>query len=110
MAYLYALPNATSGIDSIVFQTVTTVPIFVPALLVFIWFMVFLGGISRQKMRQATADYAMWSVVASLSTFLVSLTLTLYTGLIHLDWLVIVVVITILSSVWLFLDRKVSEI
>ena len=108
--YLYSLPNSTSGVDSIVVQTVSVVSIFIPLLLVFVFFVVFLGGIARQKARLGTADYPLWSVVASLSTFMVSLILTLYEGLIRLDWLVIVIVIAIFSGVWLFLDRKVSEV
>ena len=79
-------------------------------LLLFVFFVVFLGGISRQKARTGTSDYAMWAVVASLSTFMVTLIMTLIEGLIRLDWLVIVVVITIFSVVWLFLDKKQSEV
>ncbi|HUU88274.1 MAG TPA: hypothetical protein VMX17_11040 [Candidatus Glassbacteria bacterium] len=108
--YLYELPNATKGMDDIVVQTVTAVPGFIPLLLLFVFFVVFLGGISRQKARTGTSDYAMWAVVASLSTFMVTLIMTLIEGLIRLDWLVIVVVITIFSGVWLFLDKKQSEV
>ena len=108
--YLYELPNATAGMDDIVVQTVTAVPGFIPLLLLFVFFVVFLGGISRQKARTGTSDYAMWAVVASLSTFMVTLIMTLIEGLIRLDWLVIVVVITIFSVVWLFLDKKQSEV
>ena len=108
--YLYELPNATAGMDSIVVQTVTAVPGFIPLLLLFVFFVVFLGGISRQKARTGTSDYAMWAVVASLSTFMVTLIMTLIEGLIRLDWLVIVVVINISSAIWLFLDRKQSEV
>jgi len=110
MAYLYNLPNATTGFDDIAVQTVTAVSAFTPLLLVFVFFVVFLGGISRQKARNGTADYPMWSVVASLSTFMVALILTLYEGLIRLDWLVIITVVTIFSAIWLFLDRKTSEV
>ena len=108
--YLYELPNATGGMDEIVVQTVTAVPGFIPLLLVFIFFVVFLGGVARQKARTGTSDYAMWATVASLSTFLVTLIMTLIEGLVRLDWLVIVVVITIFCSVWLFLDKKQSEV
>jgi L-asparagine transporter-like permease len=91
-------------------QTVTAVPSLVHLLLLFIWFVVFLGGISRQKARTGTSDYAMWATVASLSTFMVTLILTLIEGLLRLDWLVIVLVITLFSGVWLFLDKRKSEI
>lgn len=109
MAYLYNLPNATSGADTILVETVRVVPSFTSLLLAFVFFVVFLGGIARQKARSGTADYPMWSVVASLSMFLVSLILTMTSGLLSLDILVVVVVITIFSAVWFFLDRKSSE-
>ena len=108
--YLYALPNATSGLDTIAVQTATALPAFTPLLMVFVFFVVFLGGISRQKARSGFADYPIWSVVASISVFIMSLLLTLVDGLIHLDWLVIITVITIFSGIWLFLDRKASQV
>ena len=107
---LYTLPNSTAGADSILVQTITAVPGFTPLLLAFIFFVIFLGGISRQKARTGTADYPMWSVTASLSTFLVALVMSLVQGLIRLDWLVIITVITIFSGIWLFLDRRGSEV
>lgn len=108
--YLYNLPNATSGLDAIGQETVSTLPSLLPLLFLFVWFVVFLGGVGRQKARVGTADYAMWSVVASLSIFMLALITSTITGLIRLDWLVIITVITIFSGVWLFLDRKPSEL
>ena len=108
--YLYNLPNSTEGLDAIVVQTVNAVPIFTPLLLAFVFFVVFLGGASKQKTRSGSADYAMWSTVASMSTLMVALIMSMVEGIIHLDVLVIVVVVTIFSGVWLFLDRKSSEI
>ncbi len=107
---LYTLPNKTTGLDDITVQTVSAVSAFTPLLLLFIFFVVFLSGIGRQKARTGTADYPMWAVVASLSIFIISLILTLVSGLIRLEWLVIVTVITIFSGVWLFLDKRGSEL
>ena len=107
---LYNLPNATNGTDQILIDVVTQVPFLAPLLLVFVWFVVFLGGISRQKLRVGNADYSMWSVIASLSIFVISLIMTTVTGILRLDILVIVVAVTILSGVWFFLDRKASEV
>jgi len=107
---LYTLPNATTGADAILVQTLTSIPGFVPMLMLFVFFVIFLGGVVRQKARTGTADYAMWSVIASLSIFMIALVTTMVDGLIRLDWLVIVVVITIFSGVWLFLDRRQSEV
>lgn len=107
---LYSLPNATSGIDDIVIQTVSSVPALTPLILLFVFFVVFLGGIKSQSSRIGTADYPMWSVIASLSTLMIALLMSLKEGLIRLDWLIIVLVITIFSGVWLFLDKRQSEV
>ena len=91
-------------------DTMTAVPGLISLLLLFVFFVVFLGGTARQKTRIGTADYPMWAVVASLSTFMITLILSVVEGFIRLDMLVLVVVITIFSGVWLFLDKKQSEV
>ena len=108
--YLYSLPNSTEGLDEILIETATAIPGMVPLLLAFIWFVVFLGGVSMQNVRLGTADYPMWSVVASLSAFMIALVMSLTSGLINLDYLIITLVVTIFSGVWLFFDRKQSEV
>jgi len=108
--YLYALPNSTEGLDAIAVQTATAVPGLTPFLLVFVFFVVFLGGIGRQNLKGGTADYPMWAVTASLATFLVAILMTVIEGLIRLDWLIIITVITIFSGVWLFLDKRAGEV
>lgn len=107
--YLYELPNATN-LDDILVQTETSVSGFIPFILAFVFFVVFLGGIIRQKNRTGTADYPAWAVVASISIFILALIMSIIEGLIHLDWLIIIVTITILSGVWLFLDKRQSEV
>ena len=110
MSYLYELPNSTSGMDTILVDTVKVIPSLPPLILAFVFFFVFLGGISRQRYRIGTADYPMWAVIASVTTLLLALVMSTSPGLIRLDWLVIIVVITIFSGVWFFLDRKASEV
>lgn len=109
MAYLYELPNATSGIDEIAKQTITAVPSLAPMLLVFLWFVVFLGGTIRQNLRTGSADYAAWSVASSLATFMAALVFSISQGFINLDLLVVVTVVTIFSFVWLALDKRGNE-
>jgi len=109
MAYIYELPNAT-GIDSTLVQTISSVPEFTPLFLVFIFFIVLLGGSARQKARTGSADFPMWSVVASMSTLMIALLMSTITGIIQLDWLIIVVLITILSGLWLFISHRQSEV
>jgi len=110
MTYLYELPNATGGIDAIASETFGTFPWMGALILLFVYLTVFLGGMTRQKIRTGTADYSAWSVIASLSIFIIALLFSVSSGFIQMDWLAIVLGITILSAVWFFLDRRASEI
>lgn len=106
LEYLYTLPNATSGADDALVQTVSAVPSFTPLLLAFVYLLVFLGGSLRQKARTADPDFPLWSVVASLATLLIALILSVSSGVLALDILSIVFAVTILSGLWLFLQRR----
>ena len=111
MAYLYDLPNETSGMDAILLQMSSgKLSFVVPMLLFFMFLVVFIGGITRQKTRTGTADYSAWSVIASISTMLVALIFSISAGYIGLDILVLIVGLTIGSGIWFFLDRKGSEL
>ena len=110
LAYLYNLPNATSGADAILSQTTNVFPSFTPLILFFVFGVVFLGGITRQKLRTGTADYSAWAIIASIATLLPALLFSVSSGFIRLDWLLIVISLNILSAVWFFLDRKASEV
>lgn len=110
MPYLYDLPNSTAGMDSILVQTMNTVPALTPLILLFVYFTVLLGGIIRQTIRTGSADYPLWSVIAAMAMFLIASIMSITAGLIRLDWLVIVIVITIFSASWLFLSRRGADI
>lgn len=111
MTYLYELPNATSGIDAILLQmTSGSFSFIVPMLLFFIFMVVFLGGVIRQKTRTGTADYSAWAVMGSISTLLVALVFSISAGYISVDILVLTVVLTLGSGIWFFFDRKASEL
>lgn len=107
---LYDAPNLTSGMDTAIVETVEAVSIFTPMFLLFIFAVVFIGGMVSQRRRTGLGDMPMWATIASLSTLMVSLPLTLTSGLIQLDYLVIIVVITIFSGFWLFMDRNRMEV
>ena len=107
---LYTPPNLSTGIDEAIVGTVEAVPSFTPMFLLFIFGIVFIGGIVSQKRRTGVADMPMWATISSLATMMITLPLTLTSGLIQLDILVIVVVITILSGLWLFLSRNRYEV
>jgi len=108
--YLYVLPNSTEGIDNIAIQTFDLFPGFGALLLFFIFLLIFIGGISRQTLRTGTADYSAWAVIASISTLIPTLLLSVTSGFIQLDWLIIVVSVNIISATWFFLDRKITEV
>ena len=107
---IYTQPNLSSGIDDVVADIAGTVPIFTPMFLLFIFGTILIGGLINQKRRMGGADFPMWSTIASLSTLMIALPLTLTTGLIDLPVLAIVVVITILSGLWFFMDKNKNEV
>jgi len=100
----YSFPTGVTP-DDVLVSTATSVPLFPIMTLVFVWFMVFFAGIQRQNARNVYADIPQWAVFASLSTFLLSLVMTIKEGLITLPILIIVVSVTILSGIWFFLSR-----
>jgi len=107
---IYDTPNLTTGIDEAIVDIVTTVPIFSPMLLVFIFFVVLIGGSTAQRKREGYSDMPMWSALASLSTFLIALAMTIADGVISLLTLSIVITLVIGSGLWLFLDRNRREV
>jgi len=110
MSYLYNVPNYTAGIDQVLVQTQESINIFIPMFLFFIWCMIFLGGIMAQKRRSVYIDSPVWATLSSIVTLIIALPLTLVVGLVQLEWLVIIVIMTMLSGLWLFLDKNRSEV
>ncbi len=106
---IYTIPNITNGIDDFIVLTIAEVPIFTPMFLFFVFGVVLLGGTTAQKRRSGSVDLPMWVTMASLSTFMVSLPLTLLGGLIDIFTLSVVVAVTLMSGIWLFLDRNRRE-
>ena len=110
VTYLYNLPNATDGIDSIMVQVMSVSPALPALLLLFVFLTVFLGGSIRQSTKTGSADFSAWSVVASVSTLIMALLMSVNASFISLDWLIIVIVLNIGSATWFFLSRRQSEI
>jgi hypothetical protein len=109
MTYIYTQPNLTSGIDDALVDIATAVPAFSIGTLFFVYFTILLGGIFSQDKRQGYADVAMWNLLASVSTFLVSLLMTIKEGIIAGWVLGVVVAITILSGFWYFMGSGRNE-
>lgn len=108
--YLYNLPNSTKGIDDIIIETTSAFPQLVSMLLFFVFLIIFIGGITNQKLRTGTADYPVWSLIASISILFLALLFSVSVGFMQLDLLIIVVTLNIFSALWFFLDKKPSEI
>lgn len=108
--HLYNLPNATEGFDVMIGDSIASVPIFAPMLLLFVFCLVFISGSTSQKRRTGFADIPMWSTIASLSTLMIALAMSLVSGLISVTTLVVVVLLTILSGAWLLLGENNREI
>ncbi|GIW67813.1 MAG: hypothetical protein KatS3mg096_708 [Candidatus Parcubacteria bacterium] len=110
MPYIYEIPTNVSTPDALIGGIVSNMPFLVPLTLFFIWFFIFFSGVNRQSSRLGQADYPFWALMASLSTLIVSLILSLTSGFINIDWLSILVVVNLLCAIWLFLDRRVTEV
>jgi len=110
MEYTFDMPNLTTGIDDTLVDVATTVPSFLIGTLLFVWSFVFLAGMAAQNKRRGSADAPMWATMASISTLMITLVLTLKAGLIGLDILGIVVAVTIMSGLWLFLSKGRGEL
>lgn len=102
----YTLWNGTAGLDDSIIGVAGAVTGYIPMLLVFVWFLVFLGGISSQSRRRGFADIPVWSALASLSTFLVTMILAIKPGLVNPVILGVVLGLTIMTGVWAFLSNQ----
>lgn len=107
--YLFQQPNLTGGIDDALVTTAQSVPAFPIMILVFVFFIIILGGSFAQKKRIGTADIPMWAVMAGISTTFITLIMTMGTGIIELTTLGIVIAITIASAIWFFLSKTKGE-
>jgi hypothetical protein len=101
---LYNLTNATTP-DGVLIGLASSVPAFPIMLLLFTWFLVFLGGSLKQNSRYGYADIPQWSVLASMSILLLGLIMTISAGLIPMSVLGIIVSINILTGIWFFMSR-----
>ena len=107
---LYDTPNLTSGIDDALIDVAIAVPQFIPMFLLFVYSVIFIGGAISQKTRTGFADMPMWVTISSLAVLMITLPMTITAGMLSLTTLSIVVTLTIASGIWLFLDRRSTEI
>jgi len=106
---LYDQPNLSGGIDDAIISTAQSVPSFPIMILVFVFFVVLLGGSANQKRKTGNADIPFWSVSASLSTTLLALIMTIGIGIIDIQTLGVVLAITLMTGLWFFLSKTKGE-
>ena len=103
----YTVPeyNVSTGIDPLLSEIVTQVPIFVPFLLLFIYSVIFVAGYRKQTLDRGVGDAPLWATISGIITSIVALLLSTRAGLIDVFTLVVPIVITILSGIWLFSSK-----
>ena len=94
-----------TGIDEILGEVTSAVPIFTPFFLFFVFCVIFITGYRKQKQGPGIGDAPQWATIAGVVTTMVALILSTRTGLIDLPILVITIVITIFCGVWLFMSK-----
>jgi len=92
--------NTTVGLDRVLQEVAGQVPIFIPALLLFIYALVFIIGYKKQKEQSNAADIPQWATVAGIVTSIVALILSIGTSIINISTLITTFAITIVSAIW----------
>ena len=100
------MPNFTgSGIDEVFVDVSTSISIFAPMLLLFIFSVVMITGYRNQKRTTGFGDAPLWATLAGIVTTISALLLTTVSGIVNLGTLVVTIVITIFCGLWLFMSR-----
>lgn len=101
----YEIPNSTAGIDGILIDIVNQVPSLTIMFSIFVFFFVFLTGMSLQSRRSGVVDMPLWSTLALLSVVMLNLIFSLTAGIVDPIVLGVSVSLTFFSGLWLFLSR-----
>jgi hypothetical protein len=102
-------PNLSTGVDQALITTSRSVAVFPIMILVFVFFVIVIGGSNAQKRRTGQADYSFWGILGSLATTFLALIFTLGEGMINLTTLGIVIAITLFIGLWFFLSKVRGE-
>jgi len=103
---IYNAPNISgNGIDGALSGISQSVSVFVPMLLTFIFFVVFITGYKKQRETTGFADAPLWGTIAGVITSITALLLSMGEGIINLPTLIPTIVITLAFGIWLFSSR-----
>jgi len=105
---IYNQPNLTSGIDGTFVELLQQSLLYHWAFGFCIW-ICFYNWNGYTKAKTGHADMPMWAVMASISTLIVTLLLSIKSGLINIETLAIVISITVFSGLWLFLSKVLGK-
>lgn len=106
----YSLPpvnltNSTAGLEQLVIYEAGQIPILVPLMLFFIYISILAGGYFSQQRRLGKGSFPMWSAIAGYVTTSGAMVLFMIQGIINLETLVILFIITIACTMWFLLTR-----
>ena len=94
-----------TGVDELLVDIGISVPIFIPAFLLFVFGVITITGARKQYQKTGVADIPLWATLGGVVASVVALLLSTKEGLIDLATLTITIVITIIFGIWLFASR-----
>lgn len=97
--------NFTEGLDQLFFYTASQVPIFLPMVLFGLFMVVMLGGFFTQQRQTGKGDITMWMAIGGYITTGAAFILSLIEGLLSLQTVIIILVITIFLTTLYLLSR-----
>ena len=97
--------NFTEGLDQLFFYVASEVPIFIPMILFALFIVIMLGGFFSQQRQGGRGDFLMWGAIAGYITTGAAYILSLISGLISLQTVIIVLVITVVMNAFYLLSR-----
>ena len=106
---IYTEVNLTHGIDDALISASQSVPAFPIMILVFVFMVIFLGGIANQRRREGKSDLALWGTLSGLATTLLALIFTLGAGMINIYVLSFCIGITLIFAIWLMFGSRHGE-
>lgn len=105
MTNLFTFPNMTNGVDDLLIDLSAEVIAFPIMLLFSVFIIIFIGGMVAQGRKDGYVDPPIWSTIAFLTVTLMTLIMSVATGIINPIILSIVLGGTLFSGLWLMLSR-----
>ena len=102
----WTLPgNLTDPVDILV-NTSTQVPILFPGIILLVFGVIIIAGAYSQERKTGKSNISMWFAVSSLITTTASLFLFLIDGLVPLEFMMIMMGITLFSVIYFFFNTS----